>query len=235
MGVKSQSGRGINLLAGVLVSCAAFAALGVAQTRAAIVLSSSGPTGSSGAYSYAYTAYLFNANSTIGNGNVIVIPNFAGYVSGSGTYTAAGSSTAVPLSTTSSPFKLTTPATFTTLIGANGAIVADTTIIPGTTNLELTYSSTSPVSTASGSPLPYVDLGTFTFNSTVGSPVPGAAIFSDTFNGKTEVGTNAITVPASTGTVAPVPLPAAFWPGLFTLAGLALGARFRRRAAPVKI
>ena len=144
-----------------------------------------------------------------------------------------------PPSTAGDYYQLSTGGTFT-LSNFNGYLGA--TVVPanwstsysGTTITE-TYSST--VTATNGQPA--VNIGSFTFLSQYGvGTITG--IFSSvvqSYNslgvqGQSDYNQTTPLIPDLSVVAAPLPLPAAFWPGLMTLGGMAVvgGLRLRRRA-----
>lgn len=101
------------------------------------------------------------------------------------------------------------------------------------TDLTLTYTG----STEDATPGETNPLGTFYFGSKYGPSAIGgfsssAGAGSSSTNLSPDTNSTNVQVPNSSNPAAPLPLPAAFWPGLMTLGGMAVvgGLRLRRRA-----
>ncbi len=208
-------------LAGAVAAVALISG-GVQNANAELIVTYTGathPVESTG-WNYGYTLSTGSVSggyAAIDQNDYFVLVGFDGYVSTNigSDWTVSqinSSSTGLPSSLSYSGNKI-----FTSL----GNSVAGAGLIPNTNDLLFTYSAPSgtifsPLSfdvvSTVGTTLPSTELGNYTHDSTVSS--------------------NSIIVPGTSSTPAgPLPLPAAFWPGLMTLGGMAVvgGLRLRRR------
>ena len=210
------------------VAFAGLMSAGVQTAQAELVVKyqgASGPVSVSNVDQWTYnyslsTGSISNGYASIAQNDYFVLVGFDGYVS-----TNIGSDWTVSEINSSSsglPSSLTYPNSGTIETkAANGSIAAASTI-PGISDLLFTYNTSSPSTIYS--PL------SFSVISTVGTTLPSVELGN--YSADSTVSSNGILVPDTSSTPAgPLPLPAAFWPGLLTLSGMAVvgGLRLRRR------
>ena len=143
---------------------------------------------------------------------------FPGYVANSVSWAAAPSTTGYSNVDTSTSWS--TP----TVVGDLLTFTYD--------NSSTTVTITPSASPPSGSVSAPVLLGQFTLDSTIGPSSLPQQIFSSSINEYTSNGFFAPVTESQSAVGPALPLPAAFWPGLMTLGGMAVvgGLRLRRRA-----
>lgn len=190
------------------------------------------PDGSSGEWTWTYTMQ-------IGNGSVLEAPTTSGGVTTYNTYfvltdfagydalaqshlLTLGANPGTGLTPAGASWEITTPAT----ISVPGINVPDS---PYVNDLVVLYTGTTQSNATSAD----ISLGTFQFDSIYGPGNANVAGYEKSLVGETIVGGGTVLQGNYQANIAvpEAPLPAAFWPGLLTIGGMAVvgGLRLRRR------